>query len=270
MAAVDVSGAGRRTGLDCRSRCAVPDRRIESCVPACALLAATMSLPPPRSLPASSPPSPAACCAASTCPGRATPRTRRPTASSKPSAPSDYAQALRQRAQGAGGAARAAVAVRAHAVLRVALLLLRLQQDRHAAPRARRRVPATALEREIGAARRRCSGRGSRVSQLHLGGGTPTFLSDAELARADGACCAARSRSRRTRECSIEVDPRTVDARAPGARWPTLGFNRLSFGVQDFDPDVQQAVHRVQPFEQVRDADGAARARSASSRSTST
>jgi oxygen-independent coproporphyrinogen-3 oxidase len=51
-------------------------------------------------------------------------------------------------------------------------------------------------------------------------------------------------------EYSIEVDPRTIDA----TRLQTLadlGFNRLSFGVQDFDPDVQKAVHRVQPAGQV-------------------
>ncbi|MGZ5713091.1 MAG: oxygen-independent coproporphyrinogen III oxidase, partial [Caldimonas sp.] len=89
------------------------------------------------------------------------------------------------------------------------------------------------------------------VSQLHFGGGTPTFLDDAELTRvmrmlehtfkfAPGA------------EVSIEVDPRTVD-RARLMNLAGLGFNRLSFGVQDFDPDVQQAVHRIQPFEQVRD-----------------
>ena len=51
---------------------------------------------------------------------------------------------------------------------------------------------------------------------------------------------------------SIEVDPRTVTP-ARLAHFRTLGFNRLSFGVQDFDPDVQKAVHRVQSFEMVRD-----------------
>lgn len=87
------------------------------------------------------------------------------------------------------------------------------------------------------------------VSQLHLGGGTPTFLSDEELTQlmqmlrrnfaiAPGA------------ECSIEIDPRTVDAGRLQVL-ADLGFNRLSFGVQDFDPDVQKAVHRVQPYEQV-------------------
>ena len=51
-------------------------------------------------------------------------------------------------------------------------------------------------------------------------------------------------------EYSIEVDPRTVDAQRL-AFLAQLGFNRLSFGVQDFDPEVQAAVHRIQPAEQV-------------------
>ena len=60
-------------------------------------------------------------------------------------------------------------------------------------------------------------------------------------------------------EISIEVDPRTVDA-ARLRHLRELGFNRLSFGVQDFDPDVQKAVHRVQSYEHGRDADASARA----------
>ncbi|MEP6503291.1 MAG: oxygen-independent coproporphyrinogen III oxidase [Betaproteobacteria bacterium] len=87
------------------------------------------------------------------------------------------------------------------------------------------------------------------VTQLHLGGGSPTFLADEEIARLmatlrrafwfeDGA------------ELSIEVDPRTVDT-ARLAHLRRQGFNRISFGVQDFDPVVQQAVHRVQSFESV-------------------
>jgi oxygen-independent coproporphyrinogen-3 oxidase len=51
-------------------------------------------------------------------------------------------------------------------------------------------------------------------------------------------------------EYSIEIDPRTVDA-ARLEQIAALGFNRISFGVQDFDPEVQKAVHRVQPYEQV-------------------
>jgi oxygen-independent coproporphyrinogen-3 oxidase len=61
-------------------------------------------------------------------------------------------------------------------------------------------------------------------------------------------------------EYAIEVDPRTVDAGRIDAL-ASMGFNRLSFGVQDFDTDVQKAVHRVQPAQQVFDLVKAARAR---------
>ncbi|RZL27738.1 MAG: oxygen-independent coproporphyrinogen III oxidase, partial [Rubrivivax sp.] len=87
------------------------------------------------------------------------------------------------------------------------------------------------------------------VSQLHLGGGSPTFLSNAELS-ALMAALRRRFRLLPGAELSIEIDPRTVDA-ARLAHLQTLGFNRLSFGVQDFDPAVQKAVHRVQPAEAV-------------------
>ena len=88
------------------------------------------------------------------------------------------------------------------------------------------------------------------MSQLHFGGGSPTFLSDEELSSV------VRSLRRAFRfspdiELSIEVDPRTVTP-ARLTHFRMLGFNRISFGVQDFDPDVQQAVHRVQPYEMVR------------------
>ena len=94
-------------------------------------------------------------------------------------------------------------------------------------------------------------GGGQTLSQLHLGGGTPTFLSDEELGHLLGMI-------RRSfnlvpgGEYSIEVDPRTVTAQRL-AVLAELGFNRLSFGVQDFDPAVQRAVHRLQPAEQVFD-----------------
>lgn len=87
------------------------------------------------------------------------------------------------------------------------------------------------------------------VSQLHLGGGTPTFLSDAELREL--MVMLKRSFTLAANgEYSIEVDPRTVDDTRL-ATLKELGFNRLSFGVQDFDPQVQKAVHRIQPAEQV-------------------
>jgi oxygen-independent coproporphyrinogen III oxidase len=92
-------------------------------------------------------------------------------------------------------------------------------------------------------------GLGQTVSQLHLGGGTPTFLTDDEL-RELMAMLRRNFSFTPGGEYSIEVDPRTIDV----DRLDTLaelGFNRLSFGVQDFDPAVQKAVHRLQPAEQV-------------------
>ena len=92
-------------------------------------------------------------------------------------------------------------------------------------------------------------GRGQAVSQLHLGGGTPTFMSDDEL-RQLMAMLHAHFAFVPGGEYSVEVDPRTVDDKRL-AVLAELGFNRLSFGVQDFDPAVQKAVHRIQPAEQV-------------------
>lgn len=97
------------------------------------------------------------------------------------------------------------------------------------------------------------------VSQLHLGGGTPTFLTDDEL-RALMGMLRRNFTFAPGGEYSIEVDPRTMDAKRLDTL-AELGFNRLSFGVQDFDPDVQKAVHRVQPAEQVFALVEAARAR---------
>jgi len=93
-------------------------------------------------------------------------------------------------------------------------------------------------------------GAGRPVSQLHFGGGSPTFLSDAELTRVMGKLGAAFELTPDS-EVSIEVDPRTVTPERL-AHFRQLGFNRLSFGVQDFDPDVQKAVHREQSFEMVQ------------------
>ncbi len=98
---------------------------------------------------------------------------------------------------------------------------------------------------------------GERVSQLHFGGGSPTFLSDAELQRVVASLHRAFHIDHGT-EMSIEVDPRTVTP-ARLAHCRVLGFNRISFGVQDFDAQVQLAVHRVQPYESVRELMLAAR-----------
>jgi len=87
----------------------------------------------------------------------------------------------------------------------------------------------------------------NEVEQLHFGGGTPTYLSDAQM---DDLMAHLRRNFRfapdEAGEYSIEVDPRTVSAE----RVHTLrrqGFNRISLGVQDFDPEVQRAVNRIQP-----------------------
>lgn len=101
-------------------------------------------------------------------------------------------------------------------------------------------------------------GVGQTISQLHLGGGSPTFFSDDELSE----LMAMIKRSFTldpSGEYSIEIDPRTVDEKRL-AHIASLGFNRLSFGVQDFDPEVQKAVHRIQPVEQVFSLVEAARA----------
>jgi len=101
-------------------------------------------------------------------------------------------------------------------------------------------------------------GEGQPLSQLHFGGGTPTFLHDEELERLMAALRAA-FRFVPGAELSIEVDPRTVDEQRL-QQLSRLGFNRISFGLQDVDPQVQQAIHRVQPVGLVQDLIQAARA----------
>ena len=99
------------------------------------------------------------------------------------------------------------------------------------------------LGREIAAVGARL-GEDRRICQLHWGGGTPTFLSREEMAALMHLVDAQFIREPHA-ECSIEVDPRRVE---PGRMQflAGLGFNRVSVGVQDFDPGVQKAVHRIQ------------------------
>ena len=104
------------------------------------------------------------------------------------------------------------------------------------------------LRREVAMHTEHC-GKGQLVSQLHLGGGTPTFFSDEELGQLM-ELLREHFRLDPAGEYSIEVDPRTVSNERLLAL-KELGFNRLSCGVQDFDPDVQKAVHREQPADQV-------------------
>lgn len=84
------------------------------------------------------------------------------------------------------------------------------------------------------------------VIQLHFGGGTPTYYDDAQLRHLMQKLGDSFSLSRAaTREFSIEIDPRTVDEHRV-AQLAEMGFNRVSMGIQDFDPAVQKAVNRIQ------------------------
>ena len=95
-----------------------------------------------------------------------------------------------------------------------------------------------------------------RVDRIHLGGGTPTFLSTDELRTLMQEL--GKHFALSPGEYAIEIDPRTVDEEKIAAL-AELGFNRMSFGVQDFEPAVQQAVNRVQSERETADAIDAAR-----------
>lgn len=88
------------------------------------------------------------------------------------------------------------------------------------------------------------------VAQMHWGGGTPTYYSAADLERLFGAI-ADRFDFTPDAELGIEADPR-VSTHEQVARLRRLGFKRLSMGVQDFTPEVQEAVRRVQSYELTR------------------
>jgi oxygen-independent coproporphyrinogen-3 oxidase len=91
-----------------------------------------------------------------------------------------------------------------------------------------------------------------KVVQLHLGGGTPTFFTSDELRRLM-TMLRSHFNFMPDAELGVEIDPRTVKG-GTLAMLAELGFNRNSFGVQDFDPAVQQAVNRIQPLEMVQQA----------------
>jgi oxygen-independent coproporphyrinogen-3 oxidase len=95
------------------------------------------------------------------------------------------------------------------------------------------------------------------VIQFHWGGGTPTYLTPAQMEDLFGHAC-ERFSFAPDAEIGIEVDPR-VTARAHLESLRRLGFNRLSMGIQDFEPKVQGTIRRVQPYELTRDLIVAAR-----------
>ena len=100
----------------------------------------------------------------------------------------------------------------------------------------------------------------NHIEQLHFGGGTPTYLSDSQM---DDLMQHLRRwfefAADEIGEYSIEVDPRTVSPERVH-RLRTQGFNRISLGVQDFDPEVQKAVNRIQPEDKTLEVIAAARA----------
>ncbi len=168
-----------------------------------------------------------------------------------------YAQALQSRAGGAGrSAGTAPLSLYVHIPFCESVCYYCACNKVVTRQHGRAEEYLAALEREI-ALHVTELGSNQRVSQVHLGGGTPTFLSDGELTGLMDVLKDAFAWTPAA-EVSIEVDPRTVD-RQRLLHLAALGFNRLSFGVQDFDLDVQRAVHRVQPFEQVRALLAAAR-----------
>ncbi|WP_019339093.1 oxygen-independent coproporphyrinogen III oxidase [Stutzerimonas stutzeri] len=101
--------------------------------------------------------------------------------------------------------------------------------------------------------------RSRKLTQLHLGGGTPTYLTSEQLTDLMATLRDAFNMDDSdNHEFSLEVDPRTVTP-AQIYQLRELGFNRLSFGVQDFDEQVQIAVNRIQTEEQTRELVQAAR-----------
>lgn len=89
------------------------------------------------------------------------------------------------------------------------------------------------------------------LEQLHLGGGTPTFLNENEMIKLM-KIIEENFKVSDSCEMSIEIDPRKVSDESI-LLLANIGFNRISLGVQDFDQHVQQAVNRIQSFDMVRD-----------------
>jgi len=94
-------------------------------------------------------------------------------------------------------------------------------------------------------------GRDRPITQMHWGGGTPTYLDNAEITELMHMLASHFNLvDKNYREYSIEIDPRTIDP-STIALLKGVGFNRISLGIQDFDPLVQRATNRIQPYKQV-------------------
>lgn len=105
------------------------------------------------------------------------------------------------------------------------------------------------LKREVAHVGQNVS-RDRRVVQFHWGGGTPTYLSPEQL-RELFSFTREHFEFAPDAEIGVEMDPRITTSEHL-AVLNELGFNRLSMGVQDFHPEVQQTIHRIQPFEQTQ------------------
>jgi oxygen-independent coproporphyrinogen III oxidase len=112
------------------------------------------------------------------------------------------------------------------------------------------------LKREIARVGKAVS-RSRQVTQFHWGGGTPTYLSPAQIADLFGFT-REQFAFGTDAEVGIEIDPR-VTTREHLEVLRKLGFNRLSMGIQDFQPEVQKAIHRIQPLEMTKGILSAAR-----------
>jgi oxygen-independent coproporphyrinogen-3 oxidase len=112
------------------------------------------------------------------------------------------------------------------------------------------------VRREIAAVSQFVS-RGRQVVQLHWGGGTPTYLEPKQMEDLFAALSDSFSLAPDA-EIGVEIDPR-VTTREHLETLRRLGFNRLSMGIQDFNPQVQETIHRVQPYELTREAIATAR-----------
>ncbi len=93
-----------------------------------------------------------------------------------------------------------------------------------------------------------------KVGHIHWGGGTPTVLAPADFVRIDNAL-RARFDILADAEIAVEIDPRTLTLETVGALH-SMGCNRASLGVQEFDARVQEAINRIQPFETVERVSG--------------
>ena len=104
------------------------------------------------------------------------------------------------------------------------------------------------LKKEIRLLARKLNASKNRlISQIHFGGGTPTYLSSQELKKLFNEIKENFPLSSPESEISIEIDPRVTSLEQLESL-REVGFNRVSLGIQDFDPKVQKAVNRIQSF----------------------